>query len=810
MKISENWLREWVNPPVDTNTLSDQLTFLGLEVDKVLPAQPGFKNVVVARIDKIRAHPDAKKLRICEVDCGMSDLVQVVCGAPNARLGLVTALAQVGGVLPNGMEIKAAKLRGENSSGMLCSAAELGLSESNDGIMELPEGAPVGDSLESFLELNDNVIHIELTPDRGDCLSIRGVARDLCAKNDIALLLHEITDVTPQHTEEWQVRVEPSSSCVRFCGRIIRDVKLSEPSPVWMAERLRRAGIRSINPAVDVTNYVMLELGQPMHAYDLDKLQGAIQVREAGEGEDVELLDGRTVELSGDTTVIADDSGAIGIAGIMGGNTTAVDETTTNILFEAALFLPERTIGKPRYYKAESESSHRFERGVDPQLQKQAMEYATGLLMNLSGGSPGSVTDWQDQSGLPSGEPVLLRRSRLQRIIGVAPDPDNVETILKRLGIETLRKGDDWLVTPPSFRYDLRIEEDFIEEVARVNGFDSLPRTSPGYTPEFRAVPETFVSPLTIKQQMVNRGYQEVVTYSFVDSEQQETLRPDLTALPLANPISSELAVMRTTLMGGLLDTQRRNQSRQLGSLRIFEMGLRFLQAGDALTDSVLDADFHDDLQIGHGLIQQTMLAGLAVGLREPEAWNSAAGDVDFFDIKADLEALLRNAGGTEITFGDCTLDALHPGQRLSVLSNGTPVGYIGQLNPGLLPAVDLNSAPVLFEVALKSLQSSKLPESMAVSKYPHVRRDLAFLVNDNVMWADLDASIRKAAPAIVQSVLPFDVYQGEKVDKGKKSVAVGLILQDFSRTLEEQEVEEAVDKIMSAVTSEYGAELRV
>lgn len=809
MKLSENWLREWVNPPVDTHTLSDQLTFLGLEVDEVLPANPGFKKVVIARIDKIRPHPDAKKLRICEVDCGMSDLVQIVCGAANARLGLITALAQVGGVLPSGMELKAAKLRGEDSFGMLCSASELGLSDSNDGIMELPESAPVGEPLASFLELSDSIIDIELTPDRGDCLSIRGIARDLCAKNDVSMLLHEITDVAPAHDEQWQVQVNPSSSCVRYCSRIIRDVNLTQSSPTWLAERLRRAGVRSINPAVDVTNYVMLELGQPMHAFDLDKLQGSIQVREAGEGESVELLDGRTVELSGDTTVIADDSGAIGIAGIMGGNTTGVDENTTNIVFESALFLPERTIGKPRQYGCHTESSHRFERGVDPGLQKEAIEYATGLLMNLSGGKPGTVTDWQDKQGLPIGEPVLLRRSRLHRIIGVAPDPANVETIMKRLGIACARQGDDWMVTPPSYRYDLRIEEDFIEEVARVNGFDSLPRTSPVHSPVFQSVKETFVSPLAIKQQLVNRGYQEVVTYSFVDAEQQDNLRPDLTALPLANPISNDLAVMRTTLVGGLLDTQRRNQSRQLASLRIFETGLRFLQAGDAVPDNVLDASFHDDLQIGSSLIQQSMLAGLAVGAREPEGWNTSTEEVDFFDVKADLEALIRNAGGADITFGECPLDTLHPGQRASVLCDGVNVGYIGRLNPGLQAAVDLNEAPVVFEIALKALQSAKLPAAQGVSKYPHVRRDLALLVDEQVAWSELQECIEKAAPSIVRSVRPFDVYAGDKVEKGKKSVAIGLILQDFSRTLEEQEVEAAVTSIMTAVIQQFGAELR-
>ncbi len=809
MKFSENWLREWVNPPADTETLADQLTFLGLEVDEVVSAQPDFKKVVIARIDKIRPHPDAKKLQICDVDCGMSDLVQVVCGAPNARLGLVTAFVMVGGTMPSGMQIKAAKLRGEDSSGMLCSAAELRLSESNEGIMELPESAPVGDSLSSFLELNDNIIAIELTPDRGDCLSIRGIARDLCAKNDVSMLLHEITNIAPQHKEEWLVRVEPGSSCVRYCSRVIRDVDLTRPSPVWLTERLRRAGVRAINPAVDVTNYVMLELGQPMHAFDLDKVQGNIQVREAGEGEALELLDGRTVKLTGDTTVIADDSGAIGIAGIMGGASTAVDEQSTNILFESALFLPERTIGKPRQYGCHTESSQRFERGVDPKLQKDAIEYATGMLLNLSGGLPGTVSDWQDSHNLPLGSPVLLRRSRLHRIIGVKPEPANVERILKRLGVSVESQGDDWVVMPPSHRYDLRIEEDFIEEVARVNGFDSLPRTSPGHSPVFLDVKETAVPLIAIKQHLVNRGYQEVVTYSFVDAEQQNTLRPDLAALPLANPISTDLAVMRTTLLGGLLDTQRRNQSRQLNEMRIFESGLRFLQASNTVADSMLDANFHDDLQIGHGLIQQTMLAGLAVGSRQPEGWASDANEVDFFDIKADLEALIRSANGSAVTFGECTLDTLHPGQRSCVLSNGVPVGYIGRLNPGLLRELDLNHAPVVFEVALKTLQTALLPAIKPVSKYPNVRRDLALVVNSELPWVTLEACIKQAAPTIVQSVRAFDVYEGDNVDTGKKSVAIGLILQDFSRTLEEQEVEAAVDAIMLAVTTKLGAELR-
>jgi len=792
MKFSENWLREWVSPPVDTAALSDQLTFLGLEVDEYTSAQTGFKDVVVARIVQCRQHPDADKLRVCEVDCGMSDLVQIVCGAPNARVGLVTAL------------------RGVESFGMLCSASELALADSNDGIMELHDAAPIGESLSSYLELNDNIFNVELTPDRGDCLSIRGIARDLCAKNDIQLLLHEITPVAAKHSDEWPVTVSPNSCCARYVGRVVRDVNVSQASPTWLAERLRRAGVRAINPAVDVTNYVMLELGQPMHAFDLDKLQGAIQVRLAGQDEELELLDGRTVKLTSDTTVIADDSGAIGIAGIMGGASTAVDENTVNIFFEAALFLPEPISGKPRQYAAHTESSHRFERGVDPLLQPEAMEYATGLLMNLAGGKAGPVVDWQDSNALPLGEPVTLRRERLRRIIGIEPDPKNVERILHRLSVEVLAEGDDWLVTPPSFRYDLRIEEDFIEEVARVNGFDGLPRTSPAHTPVFRAAPETKVSAQSIKQQLVHRGYQEVITYSFVDAEQQHTLRPDLVSLPLANPISSDLAVMRTTLMGGLLDTQRRNQSRQQHSMRIFETGLRFLQVSEQTTDAHLDSEFHNDLQIGHGLIQQTLLAGLVVGARSPESWHGNSDAVDFYDAKADVEALLVQATGHDIKFGQCNLDTLHPGQRVNIEVSGVPVGYLGRINPSLQKALDLNDLPVVFELSLKALQASSVSAAKAVSKYPHVRRDLALLVDASVTWDALAACISGAAPSIVQAIQPFDVYSGEKVEKGQKSLAVSLILQHFSRTLEEQEVEEAVATIMAAVTSKLGAELRV
>ena len=442
-------------------------------------ANPGFEDVVVARIVEVRAHPDADRLRVCQVDNGTAELVQIVCGAPNVRQGMLTALANVGGQLPDGTTLRKAKLRGVESFGMLCSAAELGLSEQRDGLLELPDNAPVGNSLTDYLELSDTILDIDLTPDRGDCLSIRGIARDLCARNDLPLQLHEITAVKSQHGQELAVKVASTSACARYVGRVLTDVDMTCPSPVWLTERLRRSGIRSINAAVDVTNYVMLELGQPMHAFDLDKIQGAIQVRLAGEGEVVTLLDGREVTLNAQTTVIADDSGAIGIAGIMGGSSTAVDVNTRNLFFEAALFLPDQLIGKPRQYAANTESSHRFERGVDPALQREAMEYATGLLINLAGGKAGPLRDWRDIPRLPAGQPIVLRAERLHRLLGITPPGAEVERILTRLGIACTPTSVGWDVEPPSYRYDIRIEEDYIEEVGRVHGFDQLPRTSP-------------------------------------------------------------------------------------------------------------------------------------------------------------------------------------------------------------------------------------------------------------------------------------------------------------------------------------------
>ena len=815
MKFSEKWLREWVNPAIDSAALADQLTFLGLEVDALESARPGFEGVVVARVINVEKHPDADRLRVCSVDDGSDAPVQIVCGAPNVRAGMATVLARVGGTLPDGTQLKKARLRGIESFGMLCSAAELGLSEQRDGLMELPADAAVGQSLVDYLDLEDTVIDVDLTPDRGDCLSIRGIARDVCARNDMPLQPHEIDTVAAQHEQTWPVAVQGTSACVRYVGRVITELDLTRESPVWLRERLRRGGVRAINAAVDVTNYVMLELGQPMHAFDLDKLQGTIQVRLADEGETVTLLDERDVVLQGSTTVIADDSGAIGIAGIMGGLSTSVTPNTRQVFLESALFLPEQIIGKPNHYNAQSESSHRFERGVDPALQGEAMEYATRLLLAIAGGRPGPLKDWQDESRLPHGEPLRMRSTRLARILGIKPAADEVERILQRLGIGCEAVDGGWQVTPPSYRYDLRIEEDFIEEIGRVHGYEQLPRTAPPHRPKFRPVPENRVPIIDTKQQLVHRGYQEVIAYSFVDAKQQALLRPDLAALPLANPISQDMSVMRTTLIGGLLDTMRRNQARQTASMKLFETGLRFVNAGSSSAapdtlDQHIQVNHGDDIQMDDRLWQQNMIAGLVVGRAQPENWNTDTRDADFYDVKADLNALFARANGTSVEFVNSGHAMLHPGQSVAIISDGTRVGYLGCLNPALQKLLDLPQLPLVFELSLAALGKARVPQAGRLSRFPGVRRDIALLLAVDVTHQQLLDCVHEHGPNWLQDVRVFDVYRGDTVDKGKKSIALGLIMQDFSRTLEELEVERAVAHIIDAATRELGAVLRV
>lgn len=818
MKLSERWIREWVDPPVDSAALSEQLTLLGLEVDETTSAHPGFSDVVVARIEEIAQHPDADRLRVCTVNDGSEESLQVVCGAPNARKGLTTALARVGGKLPDGTKLKKAKLRGVVSMGMLCSASELGLSEEHAGIMELADDATPGTSLVEHFDLDDTVITIELTPDRGDCLSIRGVARDVAARNSMSLKCKVQTPIEPASEARQGVVVQADSACSRYAGRVIEGVDLTRASPLWMTERLRRSGIRSINPAVDVTNYVMLERGQPMHAFDKSTLQGDIVVRLATAGERLILLDGRDVELDNSTSVIADDSGAIGIAGIMGGLSTAVQTTTTEVYLEAAYFHADDILGRPRLYGLHTESSQRFERGVDPEGQRDAIEYATTLLLQICGGAAGLLEDHIDGSRLPKAAPITVRSSRMRRVLGMSVPNDEVEQLFRNLEVTCAEAGDGWQLTAPSHRPDLKIEEDFIAEVGRMYGYDRLPRTLPTHQPAIGLRPESAVSVLEIKQRLAARGYQEVVTLSFVDQQQQQLLRPDLKALALANPISSELGVMRTTLIGGLLDVMRRNQSRQQGAVRLFESGLRFVPTAscEGSTDAVETLDkaiavtHGGEQQVDESLFQQSMLAGLVSGPLDSENWNAGDAEANFFAIKADIEVLLARANAVNVSFGSSDLEMLHPGQRATVFADGVAAGYVGGLHPGLQKSLDLSAPAFVFELSLHALTVSRVPAPEPVSRLPQVRRDLALLVDDDVSWQDIYSVVMTNGPAELKRAFVFDVYRGKNLEKGKKSMALGLILQDFSRTLKDKEVDVAVARIVAALTEAHGAVLRV
>lgn len=791
MKFSEQWLREWINLSSSTEELAEHLTLIGLEVDEVESTAPSFADVVVSKVTSVDSHPEADRLRICQVDAGQEQgNLQIVCGAPNVRAGMFAPLALVGAKLPDGTRVKKAKLRGAESHGMLCSAAELGLSEDADGLYELQGDLQAGTALEQLLELDDSIIEVELTPDRGDCLSIRGIARDLSARTGTPLQLHEITAVAPATDHSMSVSVAPDCACVRYVGRVVTGIDPTAVTPLWLVERLRRSGIRSINPAVDVTNYVMLELGQPMHAFDMAKLQGNIGVRRASDGEKILLLDGREVTLEADTTVIIDDSGAIGVAGIMGGDGTAVDATTTDVFFEAALFLPIDIIGKPRRYDAHTESAHRFERGVDPTLQDQAMEYATSLLQSIAGGQAGPLNDWNEPERLPLGEEIQLRRDRIERILGVRYDDSDVKNILTRLGISMRDSEQGWHVKPPGARYDLRIEEDYIEELARISGFDKLPRTLNAFAPGFNPDSESEVDTGKLKQLLVQRGYQEVVTFSFVDDAAQQKLQPDVDALLLTNPISSDLAAMRTSLLPGLLSVLKHNLNRQTADLKIFETGLRFVP-GD------------------NELIQEAVMGGLITGRRLGENWSNGNEPVDLYDLKGDLEVLTSLSSAAPIEFQPGSQTFLHPGLSGDLVCDDQVIGWFGQLHPRLNAAFDLTESPWIFELLLDALAQRKLPAYQPISKFPSVRRDLALIVDRDTTHQVLVTCVKKHAPKSLHEVLTFDVYGGKNIVEGKKSVALGLILQEFSRTLQEAEVDQAMDTVLGGLRDELGVELR-
>jgi phenylalanyl-tRNA synthetase beta chain len=795
MKFSEQWLREWVNPDISTADMAQLITMAGLEVDAVEPVAGEFSDVIVAEVVSREQHPDADKLSLCQVSTGKKT-VQIVCGAPNVREGMKTPLAQIGAVLPGDFKIKKAKLRGVESQGMLCSVAELGLGEEADGIMELADDAPVGEALRDYLGLDDSVIELDLTPNRADCLGLRGIAREVGLLTRENVKSVDFQSVTETIEDKFPVKISADTGCSRFVGRIIKGVDVGAESPLWLQERLRRSGLRSIDPVVDVTNYVLLELGQPMHAFDLDKLSGEIDVRWSNKGESLELLDGSSVELKPETLLITDKSGPVAIAGIMGGMATSVTETTQNIMFEAAFFAPLAITGKARAYGMHTDASHRFERGVDFQLQRTAMERATQLLIDIAGGEAGPITEVVADKTLPALAPVSLRRERIQKMLGFALDDEEVERIFQGLGMVVRGTGEGWEVDVPSWRFDIAIEADLLEELARVYGYNNLPVSHIHADLVMQPRAEETLSLRQVRRRLASRDYQEAVVYSFVDPEWQKAFDPTLEPVALSNPISADLAVMRTSLLPGLMGALAHNTARQQGRVRLFETGLRFLPGGDKSAPA--------------GLEQRPALAGVITGRRARENWADASDTVDFFDIKGDLEAVLALTGDpAAFRFEAASREGLHPGQTAAVYRGEQLVGYVGALHPQLQARYDLAAPVYAFEIDLAAVLEARLPAFTELSKYPEVRRDLAVLVDKSVVAGELLENVRTMAGTYLTDLRLFDVYEGKGIDPKRKSLALGLTFRDSSRTLSDEVVNKSIDQVIDLLIKTYNAELR-
>lgn len=791
MKISEKWLREWVSVPDGVTRLADDLTMLGLEVDGIEPVGGALGKVVVGRVAEVSAHPDADRLRVCRVDAGTGELLQVVCGAPNVCSGGRYPLALPGAVLPGGQEIRAAAVRGVQSAGMLCSAGELGLAgEHADGLLELDAGEP-GQPLAPLLHLPDHVIDVNLTPNRADCFSVRGMARDLAALHGTSLDGPVPAAIAPSLADRHPVEVLAPDACPRFAGRVVLGLDPAAPTPLWMAERLRRAGLRPIQLIVDVTNYVMLELGQPLHAYELGALRGTVQVRIAAAGERIELLDGRVLELAGDELLIADASGPIGLAGIMGGAATAVQRSTSAIFLEAAHFAPAAIAGRARRHGLQTDASMRFERGVDPGLCATALERATQLLLDAAGGQPGPIGE--HGPGLARGTAgVRLRRSRLASLLGIGLADAKVAGLLESLGCEVAGTDAGWLVTPPTWRFDIAIEEDLIEEVARLHGYDQLPATPSLRHARLGPAPDDRIGPDAQRALLQARGYQEVITYSFVRAADDARFAPPgAPAIVLANPISADMGQMRRSLWPGLLRVAQHNVTRQQERVRVFEIGSRFIPQDD-------------------GQKEIPVISGLACGGAVPEHWDGLGRAIDFHDVKGDVEALLAQAGALgEVSFIAAVHPGLHPGRSARVERGEACLGWVGELHPGLREHFGLPEGALLFELELAVLGQREAPRFAAVSRFPATRRDIAVLVDRELPVADLMAAVREAAGGLLTELKLFDVYRGKNIDSSQKSVALGLILQETSRTLTDQDVNHVMDRVIAVLGSRFGARIR-
>jgi phenylalanyl-tRNA synthetase beta chain len=813
MKLPLSWLRDFVDLPKDWDVreLARRLTNAGLEIEGISAAAGAFSGVVVGRISSAERHPQADKLQVCQVACGEAGAgaapLTIVCGAANARVGLVSALARVGALLPNGVKIGAAKLRGVESAGMLCSARELGLAESSDGIIELPVDAPLGTDLRVYLDLDDAILEVNVTPNRGDAMSVLGIAREVAAlsgavlKNPERLAGAAGADTAAQAIwsasgDAFPVTLQPGAGAPRLLAQVVRGLDNTRATPLWLRERLRRADLRSISPVVDVTNFVMLELGQPMHAYDLARLSGGLAARNARDGERLRLLDGREIELDPGALVIADDDAVVGLAGVMGGERSAIGAGSTDIVFEAAWFKPAAIAGRARRHGLQTDASQRFERGVDWRGQERALGLATRLLLSIAGGSAGAVTTAELADELPRIRPVQLRSRQLQRLLGVSVVAGDVEQRLRALGMGVRTEKAGWSVQPPSWRFDIEIEPDLIEEVARVGGLDAIEERAPSMAIVPRVLAGGEIDEQVVLRTLAARGYQEVITYGFVDPALQRqlfSLQPAIEqrAVELANPIAADLAVMRSSLLPGLIGVARENLRRQQQRIRVFEIANRFI---------VEDT----------GMREQKMLAGLALGTRLPEQWGSAATPEDFYDVRGDLAGLLALGGAlAAFEFEPAAPGYLHPGRGARIVRDGVVLGQVGELHPSLVRAFDLTYAPILFEFDYSTAFRANLAQFREVSRFPQIRRDISFTVPMDVAFATIGERVSVAAGSLLKQLSAFDVYQGKGVEIGRKSIALGLILQDLSRTLTDDEADRVVQAVLQDLGSNLDARIR-
>lgn len=791
MQFSELWLRSFVSPDLDSDQLGHLLTMAGLEVEEQDGVAAVFSKVVVAQIVEAEKHPNADKLRVCKVDAGQGELLQIVCGAPNAAAGIKIPCALVGADLA-GFGIKAAKLRGVESFGMLCSAKELGISDESGGLLVLPEDAPVGTDLRDYLALDDTLFTIKLTPNRADCLSLTGIAREVAALTGSPLSLVACAPVDAGHADTRAIVLDAPEACPRYAGRIIRGVDAKASTPEWMKQRLVRSGIRSISALVDVTNYVMLELGQPLHAFDNAKLAGAIHVRLPQPGEQVLLLNGQTITPAADTLLIADEARALALAGIMGGEDSGITLDTTELFLESAFFAPDAIAGRARAYGFSSDASYRFERGVDFALAGQAIERATRLILDICGGEAGPVVEAVAADKLPARAPIRLRASRVRRVLGIDLSADAVAGMFERLELQVSREGDDFIVTPPSYRFDVEIEEDLIEEIARIHGYDNIPSHAPRGPITMLPRPEAKRDTMSLRRQVAAREYQEVINFAFVEEAWEKDFAGNTNPVRLANPIASQMSVMRSTLIGGLVANVVTNRKRQTTRVRVFEIGRCF--AHDAAGQPV------------DGYHQPVHIAALAAGFAKPEQWGEANRNVDFFDVKADLEALLFPRVAE---FERASHPALHPGRSASVKVDGKVVGFIGEVHPVWVQRYELGTAPVVFELDLDVLLQSVTPAYAELSRFPAVTRDLALVVDQQVASGGLLAGLQAVAPAIVQRIELFDQYQGKGVEPNRKSLAFRVVMQETQRTLEDTEVDAAMNALTRHAEEALGAKLR-